>query len=121
MTVRSSDTHALDLLSSPAAPLVRLRRISGNNYDAGGYQSTDAATGKEHKLADLKPLPMFKFQDLVGYVNSATWWSTPSSSDDSETRTLQGEIHLPPNLRSNVHLGLFRYFVGVLSFSFYHL
>lgn len=92
---------------------MRLRRISRNNYDAGGYQSTDAVTGKEHKLADLKPTPMVKFQDLVGYVNSATWWSTPSSSDDSETRTLQGEVHLPGNLRSNVYLGLFRFFVGI--------
>lgn len=116
LTVRSSDTHALDLLSSPTAPVVRLRRVTRNHYDDGGPGITDASAGKEHKLADLKSLPTPMFQDLVGYVNSATWWSTPSSSDDAGTRTLQGEVHLPPNLRSNVYLGLFRYFVSLLPF-----
>lgn len=44
-------------------------------------------------------------------MNKATWWSTPSTSDDPNTRTLQGEVHLPASARPTVHLGLFKYTV----------
>lgn len=112
LTVRSEDTQALDLLSTPSAPLVRLRRNTRDNYDAGGINDLSAWKGNKKKMADLKPLPMMKFEDLVGYVNVASWWSTPSMSDDPNIRTLQGEVHIPPQSRPGAELGLYKYFVS---------
>ncbi|KAI0085167.1 hypothetical protein BDY19DRAFT_897145 [Irpex rosettiformis] len=102
LLVECSDTHGLDLASGPSTPLVRFRRISHINYDAGGANMP----ATQAKLSDLKPMPMTAFQDLVDWLNTATWWSTPC--EKSGVRMLQGEIHIRKNLRPSAHLGLYK-------------
>lgn len=107
LLVECTDTHGLDLASAPSAPVVRLRRTSHVNYDAGGANTP----GMRGKLSDLKPMPMAAFKDLVDWLNTATWWST--SSDTPNSRTLQGEIHLRGGMRPSALLGLYKLSVSL--------
>ncbi len=107
LLVECTDTHGLDLASAPSAPVVRLRRTSHINYDAGGANTP----GMRGKLSDLKPMPMAAFQDLVDWLNTATWWSSPSDAPNS--RALQGEIHLRGGMRPSALLGLYKLSVSL--------
>ena len=102
IVIECSDMHGLELASAPSAPLVRFRRISHINYDAGGSN----ISGHHAKLSDLKPMSMTAFHDLIDWLNTATWWSTPC--EKSEARTLQGEIHIRKNVRPSTLLGLYK-------------
>ncbi|KAI0339780.1 hypothetical protein BDW22DRAFT_1347286 [Trametopsis cervina] len=102
LVVECQDDQTLDLLSSPTAPKVRLQRVSQIRYDAGGSNKS----GSQKKLSDLKPMAAMAFQDMVGWLNKATWWTTPC--DESHKRTLQGEIHLKGSLNSSAHFGLYK-------------
>ncbi|KAI0690120.1 hypothetical protein BC835DRAFT_1418034 [Cytidiella melzeri] len=102
LLVEADDEQALDLLSAPLAPVVHARRISSVNYDAGGGN----VAGVCEKLSDLKQMPMMAFQELVDYINKATWWSTPC--EKSGARTLQGEIHIRGSSKPSAHLGLYK-------------
>ncbi|KAI0339812.1 hypothetical protein BDW22DRAFT_1486519 [Trametopsis cervina] len=107
LTVTCSDSQALDLLSSPSAPLVRLRDGSHVNYDAGGSNQS----GVYKKLSDMQAVhPMF-FRDYFVPSNTAVWWTTPCGEDNK--RTLQGEIHLRPHQKPSSHFGMYRRFYDV--------
>lgn len=106
LLVECSDADGLDLVSAPTAPVVRFKITSRANYDAGGINDP----GTRKKLLELKTPRMSEFRGVVDWLNTATWWSTPS--DKANVRTLQGEIHLRPSLRPSALLGRYKVWVS---------
>ncbi|KAI0761342.1 hypothetical protein BD413DRAFT_647290 [Trametes elegans] len=96
MTIQAADPHALDLLSAPRSPLVRLlRRISTQEAPTAGSVSR-------------RKLPRIEFQSTVQEMATAVWWPEPGDSPKSpQKRTLHGEIHLAPGLTPSCSLGKF--------------
>jgi hypothetical protein len=84
LTLSSQDRQALDLLSSPHAINIRLRRrvryyISASNV--ASYKQTGSAERK----------------DAIDFVENAVWWPAPGG--DRHSRRLNGEIRLAKDLK----------------------
>ncbi|KAJ7650105.1 hypothetical protein FB45DRAFT_731348 [Roridomyces roridus] len=99
MTLDSTDEHALDLFSSPSAPMVTLRRCVR-------YQNLSTSSKRAPDWAE-------SFED----VSRAVFWPAPSGSD-TYSRNLEGEIKLSKDLASTSAFGIFTvsYTVVVSSF-----
>lgn len=79
ITINSRDSQALDLLSSPHAINVRLRRRIQ-------YRGTD-------------------FEDSEDFVENAVWW--PAAGGDRHSRRLNGEIKLVKDLKPTTSIAHF--------------
>lgn len=101
MTIETTDPQALDLLSAPRSPVVRLlRRISTPDTTAGS--------------AGTKTLPGLEFESSSQEVTAAVWWSEHARDPRSpQRRVLHGEIHLSPGLKPTSRLGKFELSVSV--------
>lgn len=101
MTIETTDPQALDLLSAPRSPVVRLlRRISTQETTAGS--------------AGAKTLPGLEFESSSQEVTAAVWW--PEHARDPrnpQRRVLHGEIHLSGGLKPTSRLGKFELSVSV--------
>ncbi|KAI0366529.1 hypothetical protein BV20DRAFT_951982 [Pilatotrama ljubarskyi] len=96
MTIETTDPQALDLLSAPRSPLVRLlRRISTQEATAGSVGA--------------KKLPGLAYESTVQkVVTTAVWWAEHARDPRSpHQRTLHGEIHLSSALKPSCLLGKF--------------
>ncbi|KAF9048579.1 hypothetical protein BJ165DRAFT_1032607 [Panaeolus papilionaceus] len=93
MELEGSDVQALDILSSPRAPIIRLKRM---------VNSRPESPSKNKNLS---------FKVLTNYSHPAVWWSNelPGAQFDRQStkRTLQGEIHLKNNLIPTSAVGHF--------------
>ncbi|KAL0954346.1 hypothetical protein HGRIS_003340 [Hohenbuehelia grisea] len=102
MTIESPDMQALDLLSSPKAIMVRLRR--NIKYHEFRTMAVDAMT----------------WRDSVDDTDPAVWWpSTEGEEADTLVRRhLCGEIQLKKTLKPSTAIGNFRieYLVTLLPF-----
>ncbi|OJT06805.1 hypothetical protein TRAPUB_2322 [Trametes pubescens] len=95
MTIETTDPQALDLLSAPRSPVVRLlRRISTQETTAGS--------------AGAKTLPGLEFESSSQEVTAAVWWPEHARDPRSpQRRVLHGEIHLSAGLKPTSRLGKF--------------
>ncbi|KAI0672161.1 hypothetical protein C8Q78DRAFT_730210 [Trametes maxima] len=95
MTIETTDPQALDLLSAPRAPVVRLlRRMSTQEVDPASIGS--------------KKLPGIEYESTIQEVTTAVWWPEQASDPRSpRRRVLHGEIHLSPTLKPSCRLGKF--------------
>ncbi|KZT29753.1 hypothetical protein NEOLEDRAFT_1106344 [Neolentinus lepideus HHB14362 ss-1] len=88
LNIRTDDHHMLDLLSSPKAPKVRL-------VQSVGFQANNSG------VRDIR-VPASRIVINVtstSVVSTATWWPSTSRDNPSQNeRSLQGELHLPPDL-----------------------
>ncbi|KAH9848132.1 hypothetical protein C2E23DRAFT_941244 [Lenzites betulinus] len=100
MTIETTDPQALDLLSAPRSPVVRLlRRISAQ--DTGPFNVP-------------KPLPGLEFESTVQEVATAVWWSEHARDRlTPQKRVLHGEIHLSASLKPSCRFGKFELSVSV--------
>ncbi|KAI0690121.1 hypothetical protein BC835DRAFT_1418035 [Cytidiella melzeri] len=110
LLVECDNAQALDLFSSPSAPIVRIKRNFHANYHAGGANEG----GRYEKLSDLKAMRMMAYRAVFDYPNEATWWPTPC--EKSGARALQGEICLPGNTKPSAELGLYKLYYNVVLF-----
>ncbi|KAK7033381.1 hypothetical protein R3P38DRAFT_2922374 [Favolaschia claudopus] len=104
----SQDTQALDLLSSPRAVSVHLRRRLKPTLPASKRNGIFDAN------ADLSA-------DLAETIVAASWWPASSSflgGGTRHTRQLNGEIQLPPSLKTSCRMAHFavEYTIEVLPF-----
>lgn len=105
MTISSSDSQALDLLSSPIAPSVRLLR-----------------------LAEFSPTILSSATKVVGpweakpeIVGDAVWWLVPDVSGaaaEETSRCLHGEIKIPEDAPPNCRILNFQLQYAVALFPF---
>ncbi|KAI0634594.1 hypothetical protein C8Q77DRAFT_768334 [Trametes polyzona] len=96
LTIETTDPQALDLLSAPRTPVVRLlRRISTQDATAGS--------------AGAKTLARLDYEVTVQEVTAAVWWTDSHSRDPRcpQRRVLHGEIHLSAGLKPSCRLGKF--------------
>ncbi|KAI0767593.1 hypothetical protein C8Q74DRAFT_1203955 [Fomes fomentarius] len=99
ITIETKDPQALDLLSGPQTPVVRLLR--------------QIATGEASlNPSGSKRLPSLEYEHGVQELATAVWW--PDSSRHPHRRTLHGEIHLPAGLKPTCRLGKFELAVSAL-------
>jgi hypothetical protein len=82
LTLHSKDAQALDLLSSPNAIHIRLRRNVKFTYTGG---------------ADL--------EDAEHFVENAVWW--PAAGGDDHSRRMNGEIRLAKDLKPTTSISHF--------------
>ncbi|KAJ6576649.1 hypothetical protein DFH09DRAFT_1149928 [Mycena vulgaris] len=94
LTLESGDNQALDMFSSPSAPVVTLRRC---------VRFQNPATSSKRG---------------VDWVESAVWWPSPGGSDALYSRSLEGEIKLPKDLTSTSFIGRFSVSYTVIVSSF---
>lgn len=89
MTVEASDPQALDLLSAPRSPVVRLLRhvTTGDPFDGG------------------RNIPTLDFERDVQELTAAVWH--PDTEREPHRRVLHGEIHLSTALKPTCRLGKF--------------
>ncbi|RPD60671.1 hypothetical protein L226DRAFT_473994 [Lentinus tigrinus ALCF2SS1-7] len=92
LTVETTDPQALDLLSAPRSPLVRLLRQIATG------EGTLRTTGG-------KRLPRLEFEREVQELATAVW--QPDRSRQQYRRVLHGEIHLSAGLKPTCRLGTF--------------
>ncbi|CAL1710189.1 unnamed protein product [Somion occarium] len=91
--IECSDVQALDLLASPEAMDIRLRRhISMGLADVSSISARAPAYGIE-------------FEETTEEIKSAVWWPTRHGTT---YRALDGEIHLPRELKPSCCIGRFR-------------
>ncbi|KAJ7100930.1 hypothetical protein B0H15DRAFT_464886 [Mycena belliarum] len=87
LVLESGDPHALDAFADPSALNVRLRR-----------RVRWKATPGMHRGAGDAPC-------ALADAASAVWWPAPVHDAAPHTRTLEGEIRLPPTLTASAHMG----------------
>ncbi|KAI0752587.1 hypothetical protein C8Q80DRAFT_1342136 [Daedaleopsis nitida] len=92
MTVETTDPQALDLLSAPRSPVVRLLRKI-----ATGEATLGSSGGKK--------LPGLEYEHVVQALTTAVW--APDTARQPHRRTLHGEIHLSAGLKPTSRLGKF--------------
>lgn len=92
MTIETEDLQALDLLSSPKAMVVRLRRCVKYHADTG------------------KAVDSFAWKDEISHYDLATWWPADEAAGTLNTtrRHLQGELHLKADLKPSSAIAHFR-------------
>ena len=100
MTVETIDPQALDLLSAPRSPVVRLLR-----------QITTGEASLSVTPLGGKRLPSLDFERALRDVAAAVW--RPDTARKPHKRVLHGEIHLPPGLQPTCRLGKFELTVSV--------
>ncbi|KAI0087350.1 hypothetical protein BDY19DRAFT_995046 [Irpex rosettiformis] len=118
LTLRCSDSQALDILSSSDAPVVRLRR----SLSLGIANSPIQAYGAGHKgmLRTAGSRGMYETSgDTTSYMQLANWWRSPYDSEGLERNmcALQGEIHLSPALSPPAQLGKYQLLYDVAIYS----
>ncbi|KAF8896104.1 hypothetical protein BD779DRAFT_1667956 [Infundibulicybe gibba] len=98
----TDDEQALDLLSSPKAIVVRLRRCVRCHADE--TKSVDTKTWKD------------EYEDS----QLASWWPSPTGVSDSDRpqRELNGELHLKGDLKPTSSMAHFRIEYSVVLFPF---
>ncbi|KAJ7592896.1 hypothetical protein C8J56DRAFT_484812 [Mycena floridula] len=113
LQISSSDSQALDLLSTPRSVSVHLRRRKIVNRDAS-YLSRPSTS----KLTKEYQIEAGAIKDQDDIINQAVWWSTNFGEMQAGCRTLSGEILLPGTITSSSHIGPFaiEYQVIVLPF-----
>ena len=119
MTLQCRDTQALDLLASPKATVLRLQRVLSLQYDtAMTIQSTVPISQQDFKLAEIKATKTLAFRPEFDRMATAVWWpEMPPGGDttqNSDSRVLQGEIHLKSSLFPPSHLGHYKLMVRLL-------
>jgi len=133
LKLASDDAEALDYLSSPKVPYVRLIRHLRYLSPDGGKD--DALTSDDSELSlmghgcalgtDFAPpmvIPTFgdDLKTVVHEMTHAVWW-VPSKdvSQGTYVRHLEGEIHLAPDLQPSCACSIFsvEYFVEMLPFN----
>ncbi|KAH9476041.1 hypothetical protein JR316_0011610 [Psilocybe cubensis] len=98
MTLESDNQQALDLLSSPNAPNVRVRRRT------------------KYHSEPKKKIESKAWRDEVDHSQRAVWWPTTESSD--RIRMIAGELHLKPNMAPTLAMGDFRINYSVVFLKF---
>ncbi|PPR02623.1 hypothetical protein CVT24_002194 [Panaeolus cyanescens] len=99
LTLDGSDKQALDLLSGTNAPVVRLQRRM--RYSANVEK-------------DLRNLT---WKDSFALSKAAIWWHAPDNTHDAR-RTINGELHLKPELKPTSAMAQFRIEYSVVLFPF---
>lgn len=84
MHIETADDQALDLLSSPRAPVVRLQRDVAYNTESTAIQNCKPESNSE-----------------VSFESTAVWWSSSEVGeiDGDGHRRLYGEIQLSKHLQ----------------------
>lgn len=92
MVLETKDLQALDLLSSPKAVVMRLRRRLRTHADT------------------RKTVDSIGWKDAIEHSQLAAWWpSTEDTPDDSSCRCqINGELHLPIDLKPTSAMAHFR-------------
>ncbi|KAJ7476019.1 hypothetical protein FB451DRAFT_1397386 [Mycena latifolia] len=112
LVVECSDPQTLELLSSPDAPVLRLRR--NVRYHAG------------EKAAVPNKLPVV-WKEELDHSEMATWWpaadrtlndSTDAIAIRAFSRMLKGEVHLKPDLITSSSIAHFRIEYSIVLFPF---
>lgn len=102
LTLQGHDAQALDLLSHPEAPVVRMRR----KMNAPVAVFDDEAAGCSQPGAE-------------GYrpISKAGWWHPEEFIDESDStkRTLFGELTIPNHLTPSFKFGSFELWVCISS------
>ena len=102
LVLECADIQALDALSAPDVPIVRLRRIVRE-----GYEFTPQLLSQTMDLTKADPVESKTgYPDFVNDIQRAVWWFR--ANQDSQTQVLQGEIHLRHTLPPSAHLGYFK-------------
>jgi hypothetical protein len=92
LTIKSQDSQTLDLLSSPRAIAIRLRRRV-RFHAAAGMKTVN------NKLDNL-------WKDTTEDIEAAAWWpSTEGGSVEPTRRRLDGEINLVKTLVPSLAIG----------------
>ncbi|KAI0649771.1 hypothetical protein C8Q79DRAFT_940660 [Trametes meyenii] len=101
ITIETTDPQALDLLSAPRTPVVRLlRRMSTQEYGPASVGS--------------KKLPGIEYESTIQEVTAAVWWPEQTNNPRSlQRRVLHGEVYLSPALKPSCRLGKFELSVSV--------
>ncbi|KAF9466645.1 hypothetical protein BDZ94DRAFT_187800 [Collybia nuda] len=102
MTIETIDWQALDLLSSPRAIVMRLRRRIRASAETG------------------KTVDSYGWKDAVDDSQLAAWWpSTEGAPDGSKPRReINGELHLPIDTKPTSAMAHFRIEYSVVLFPF---
>ncbi|GBE83344.1 hypothetical protein SCP_0503920 [Sparassis crispa] len=95
MTIETGDSQALDVLSSPKAVIVRLRR----------HISMGLANISDMNSRSVRGVP---YEPTVQDVKTALWWAPESRNASVSKRTLHGEILLGLALKPSCELGDFK-------------
>ncbi|KAF9048580.1 hypothetical protein BJ165DRAFT_1343134 [Panaeolus papilionaceus] len=107
LTLKGSDIQALDLLSNPKAPVVRLRRRVRYTVNVE---------------KDLRNVVTVAWRDSVAHSKAAVWWHAPeqlqADSLHEGQRTINGELHLKTELKPTSAMGQFRTEYSVVLFPF---
>jgi hypothetical protein len=92
MVIETDDLQALDLLSSPKAIVVRLRCCVKHHADAE------------------KPIDSYAWKDSTDHSQLAAWWASSEGATDKSrpTRHINGELHLPIDLKPTSAMAHFR-------------
>lgn len=92
MVLETKDLQALNLLSSPKAAVMRLRRRLRIHADT------------------RKTVDSIGWKDAIEHSQLAAWWpSTEGAPDDSSCRRqINGELHLPIDLKPTSAMAHFR-------------
>ena len=113
LSVRCADPAALELLSSPAAISVDLIATESLGYDIWPEANMHVTPLDQRiiYLADVNSVPAYRHMSLR--VATAVWWDTSSDQKlPSDTRELQGELHLRSTLQPTIHLARYNFFVS---------
>jgi len=88
--LESPDEQALDLLSSPKAIVLRLRRRIRSHWNPE------------------KTLESSAWKDAIDHSQLATWWPSTEAPDIRGVRYINGELHLKPDANPSSAMAHFR-------------
>ncbi|KIP05984.1 hypothetical protein PHLGIDRAFT_14153 [Phlebiopsis gigantea 11061_1 CR5-6] len=110
LSVRCADPAALELLSTPSAIAVDLLATESMGYDIWpeANMHTTPIDQRIIYLADVKSVPTYRHMSLR--LASAVWWDVSSEQKlPTDTRELQGELHVRSTLQPTIHLARFNF------------
>ncbi|KAF8968091.1 hypothetical protein BDZ97DRAFT_1916318 [Flammula alnicola] len=102
LRLEGDDQQGLDLLSSPKAIVLRLRRRIKYHYNAE------------------KKLESFAWKDAIDHSQLAVWWPSAEGSEDrfGRVRYVNGELHLRSDIKPTSAVASFRIEYSVVLFPF---